>query len=91
MAELEMLDRAYQIVLRGLMATGHAPHYVELASSLGCSVEDGRQTLHDLLQHPGVPGWLQPGTDYLAGFAPLTNVPTQYRIAIDGQAGWFGQ
>jgi hypothetical protein len=91
MTDIQLLDQAYQIVLRGLMATGHAPHYTELADALGCPVEKGRQALHDLLQHPGVPGWLQPGTDYLAGFAPLTNIPTQYRVAIDGEPRWFGQ
>ncbi len=91
MTDVKVLDQAFQIVLRELMDTGHSPHYTELARALGCPVEEGRQVLHDLLQHPGVPGWLQPGTDYVAGFAPLTNVPTQYHIAVDDEPRWFGQ
>ena len=83
MADVTVLDKAFQVVLRGLIDTGHAPHYVELAQALGRSAEQSRAVVHELL--------LQPGTDYVAGFAPLTNVPTQYRIAIDGQPGWFGQ
>ncbi len=91
MADVKVLDQTFQAVLRGLIDTGHAPHYTALARTLGCSIEEGRQALHDLFRHPGVPGWLQPGTDYVAGFAPLTNVPTQYRIAVNGERKWFGQ
>ena len=39
----------------------------------------------------GISGWLFPDTDYIASFAPFSNLPTQYRITIDGQHGWFGQ
>jgi hypothetical protein len=40
---------------------------------------------------PGIPGWLHPHTDYIASFAPFNNLPTQYRITIEGQQKWFGQ
>jgi hypothetical protein len=39
----------------------------------------------------GVPGWLFPGTDIITSFAPFNNLPTQYRITVDGQQKWFGQ
>ncbi|MBW2204290.1 MAG: hypothetical protein JRF52_09395 [Deltaproteobacteria bacterium] len=39
----------------------------------------------------GVPGWLFPNTDLIASFAPFNNLPTQYRITIDGHQKWFGQ
>jgi len=30
-------------------------------------------------------------TDFITSFAPFNNLPTQYRITIDGQQKWFGQ
>ncbi|KPK90096.1 MAG: hypothetical protein AMJ94_10280 [Deltaproteobacteria bacterium SM23_61] len=38
-----------------------------------------------------IPAWLFPGTDYIVSFAPFNNLPTQYRLTIDGQQKWFGQ
>ena len=29
--------------------------------------------------------------DYIVSFAPFNNLPTQYRITIEGQQKWFGQ
>jgi hypothetical protein len=40
---------------------------------------------------PGFAGWLFPDTDDIASFAPFSNLPTQYRITIEGQQKWFGQ
>jgi hypothetical protein len=53
-------------------------------------VEEGRKALHELFS-PGFPGWLFPNTDYIGSFPPFSNLPTQYRITIDGQQKWFGQ
>jgi hypothetical protein len=53
-------------------------------------MEEGRQTLRKLFSK-GVPGWLAPGTDLIASFAPFNNQPTPFRITIDGQQKWFGQ
>ena len=36
-----------------------------LAAALGCSVEEGRQTLH-AVPETGYLGWLYPSTDYIA-------------------------
>jgi len=90
MAELVMLDRAYHTIMQWFIRTGQAPHYVELAADLGLGVEDGRQLLHDLMA-TGIPAWLHPQTDYLVSFAPFNNLPTQYRLTIDGQQKWFAQ
>jgi hypothetical protein len=59
-------------------------------AALGLSVEEGRKVLHDLFSS-GIPGWLYPRTDLIVSFAPFNNLPTQYRITIDGQQKWFGQ
>jgi hypothetical protein len=90
MDEPTALDRTFQIIMKQMVETGQAPHYTELATEMGVSVEEGRKALHDLFS-AGVPGWLFPNTDLIASFAPFNNLPTQYRITIDGQQKWFGQ
>jgi hypothetical protein len=90
MSEPTQLDRTFNIIMRRMVATGQAPHYTEIAKKLGVSMEDGRQALHNLI-NSGVPGWLYPKTDLLVSMAPFHNLPTQYRITIDGQQKWFGQ
>lgn len=84
------LDKTFNLIMRRMVATGQAPHYTELAAELGLGVEEGRQALHELFQ-AGVPGWLFPNTDYICSFAPFNNLPTQYRISVEGQQKWFGQ
>jgi len=84
------LDRAYHAIMRRMVASGRAPHYIELASELHVSPDEGREILHQLFG-VGVPGWLHPGTDLIASFAPFSNLPTQYDITIDDMRGWYGQ
>ncbi len=86
-----VLDKTYHVIIKSFVATGHAPHYTEIASELGMTVEEGRKTLHDLIA-AGIPGtWLFPNTDYISSFAPFSNLPTQHRISVDGEQKWFGQ
>jgi hypothetical protein len=85
-----MLDRAFHVIMKRLVETGQAPFYTELAAALGLSPEEGRKVLHNLFSS-GIPGWLHPRTDLIVSFAPFNNLPTQYRITIDGQQKWFGQ
>jgi hypothetical protein len=91
MANPADLDRTFHFIMKRMVESGQAPHYTEIASGLGISVEEGRKALHDLMAAPGIPGWLFPNTDYIASFAPFNNLPTQYRITIEGQQKWFGQ
>ena len=53
-------------------------------------MEDGRALIHELFAR-NVPGWVHPGTDLIASFAPFNNQPTQYRITIEGHQKWFAQ
>jgi hypothetical protein len=85
-----LLDRTFNIIMRRMVESGQAPHYTEIAAELGVSMEEGRKALHDLFS-AGVSGWLFPDTDFITSFAPFNNLPTQYRITIDGQQKWFGQ
>jgi hypothetical protein len=98
MAELKLLDRVFYLITQHFIVTGQALHYTELAKELSLSVEEGRKLLHELMDTPcpaypsgTYPGWLHPGTDYIASFAPFNSLPTQYRITIDGQQKWFAQ
>jgi hypothetical protein len=84
------LDRTFSFILKRMVETGQAPFYTEIASELGASVEEGRKALHDLLG-AGIPAWVFPNTSYLVSLAPFNNLPTQYRITIDGQQKWFGE
>ena len=90
MSEPSLLDRTHYIIMKRMVETGQAPHYTEIAMELGVSMEEGRKALHDLFS-ARIPGWLYPNTDIIVSFAPFNNLPTQYRITIDGQQKWFGQ
>ena len=90
MADVKTLDKAFHTTMQHFINTGRAPHYTDLASAMGLSVEDGRLLLHELV-NSGIPAWMHPGTDYIVSFAPFNNLPTQYRISIDGQQSWFAQ
>jgi hypothetical protein len=91
MSSPSVLDKTYRIIIERMIRTGQAPHYTEIAAELGVSIEEGRKALHDLVAM-GIPGiWLSPDTDYIGSFAPFSNLPTQYRITVDGQQKWFGQ
>jgi hypothetical protein len=90
MSNPTMLDKTFHVIMKRMVETGQAPFYTELAAALGLSVKEGRKVLHDLFSS-GIPGWLYPRTDLIVSFAPFNNLPTQYRITIDGQQKWFGQ
>jgi hypothetical protein len=90
MSNPTVLDRTFHVIMKRMVETGQAPFYTELAATLDLSVEEGRKIVHDLFSS-GIPGWLYPRTDLIVSFAPFSNLPTQYRITIDGQQKWFGQ
>lgn len=84
------IDRVFQFILRRFKETGQAPHYTELAAELKVSPDKGRKLMHDLID-TGLPAWFHPDTDYIASFPPFNNLPTQYRITVDGEQKWFAQ
>ena len=91
MPDLKLMDQAYSAIMHSLVVRGTALHYTELAGALSLSPEQGRETLRELVGL-GVPGvWLAEGTDYVSSFAPFSNLPTQYRISLEGKQAWFGQ
>jgi hypothetical protein len=90
MSDPSQLDKTFHFIMKRMVETGQAPYYTELAAELGVSPEEGREALHKLFFR-GFPGWLYPGTDYIVSFAPFNNLPTQYRITIEGEQKWFAQ
>src|SRR5262245_10180249 len=87
MADAVLMDRMFQRIMRGLVDTGRAPQYAELARALGVGIEQGRLLLHDVMRAYPI-GWLHPETDYVASFPPLNNLPTQYRVTVRGEQRW---
>lgn len=90
MSGKEMLDKTYHTITKQMVDKGQAPHYTEIAADLGVSPEEGRKTMHKLFQS-GVYGWLYPHTDYIVSLAPFNNLPTQFRVTVDGEQKWFAQ
>jgi hypothetical protein len=90
MADVQALDRAFHVIMTQLVETGRAPHYAELAGALNCTAEQARQTVHEIFK-AGYPGWVHPGTDLIVSFPPLSNLPTQYRVSVDGEQRWHAQ
>jgi hypothetical protein len=91
MSESSQFDKTYHIIIKRMVETGVSPHYTEVAKGLGVSPEEGRKAVKDLFSTPMFPGWLYPNTDYITSFPPFNNLPTQYRITIEGQQKWYGQ
>ena len=90
MADLKMMDRIHHFIMETMVERGIAPHYTEIARAFSVAPEEGKSLLHDLMG-TGIPSWLFPDTDYIASFAPLNNLPTQYRISVEGEQKWFAQ
>src|SRR5258708_11159265 len=84
MAEPRLMDRMFQRIMRGLVETGRAPHYAELARALGRSTDEGRLILHDVMQAYPI-GWRHPETDYISSFPLLLNPPAHYRLSARGE------
>jgi Alkylmercury lyase len=91
MVELQLLDKAYAVVMNSLMDRGYAASHVEVALALGLPVEEARQLYRELVNGGYHSAWLEDGTDYVVSFAPFNNLPTQYRVSVDGEQKWFAQ
>jgi hypothetical protein len=90
MADAATLDKAYDVILRKLVAGGDPPTFLDLASAFGTSPDEGKALLHELMGS-GIPCWLAPGTDYIASFAPFNVQPTHYRLSVEGRRVGYGQ
>lgn len=90
MADAQQLDRTYHFILEHFIRHGHAPHFTDIAREFSVSPEAGKLLLQELMS-TRMPMWLEPRGDLIVSFAPFNNLPTQYRITVDGRQKWFGQ
>jgi hypothetical protein len=90
MAETQQLDQLFHVIMDSFVQRGQAPHFTEIARTFSVPPEEGKHLLQALMG-TGIPAWLFPDTDLLVSFAPFSNLPTQYRITVEGQQKWFGQ
>ncbi len=88
MASEELRNRAFQAVMHGLVETGRAPHYTELASVLGVTPEEAREAQHEAAENSPA-CWFVPETDYVACWDPFSNIPNNHRISVGGEQKWF--
>ena len=83
-------QHAYTTIVDHFIRTGRAPHYTELASLTGVSPDEARE-LQRAAATSAMGSWLAPDTDYISSWAPFSNIPTQYRVSVDGERKWYGQ
>jgi len=90
MVDSDRVQKAYTATLRHVIATGWAPHHTELAEILGTTPDDAKELQAAAAE--AAPGcWISPETDYVQSWAPFSNIPTQYFVAVDGIKKWWGQ
>lgn len=91
MADEQTLGRVYHAVMSGFVENGRAPHYTELAVAFGVTAEAAFELQRRMLDEFGGPHWADPGSGLIACFDPFSNIPTQYRISVDGEQKWYGE
>jgi len=90
MQRATLVQRAYTAVVEHFVKTGRAPHYTELAATLGLRPEEARQAQHEAAD-ASIACWFVKDTDYVESWAPFSNVPTHYFVTIKGDQKWYGQ
>jgi hypothetical protein len=90
MAEISLAQQAYTHIQQHFIASGRAPHFAELAAALGINVEEARRVQREAAE-AGVGCWISHDTDYIASWAPFSNIPTQYLVTVAGEQKWYAQ
>lgn len=90
MAEATLVQRAYTAVVEHFIRTGRAPHYTELAATLGIQPDEARDVQREAAK-ASVACWFVQDTDYIESWAPFSNVPTHYLVTVEGEQKWYGQ
>ena len=90
MTESTLMQKAYTAVVKHFIRTGRAPHYTELAETLGLQPDEARDVQRETAQ-AAVACWFVQDTDYIESWAPFSNVPTHYLVTVAGEQKWYGQ
>ena len=92
MSDQGLVQRGFTTILEHLVSLGRAPHYGELADTLGIGMEEARGLQRAAADAAPIAGyWLASDTDSIESWAPFSNIPTHYLISVDGVPGWYGQ
>jgi hypothetical protein len=86
-----MTQQAFTAILQHLVNEGRAPHYTELAGILGVPVTEARQLQHDAADAAVVGTFFSSDTETIGAWPPFSNVPSLYRISVDGEQKWYAQ
>ena len=90
MTSPEQVQRAYTEIMQHSVEHGVAPHYTELAEKLGIKPDDARD-LQEQAARSAAGCWISHETDNIHSFAPFSNLPTHYRVTVEGEPKWYGQ
>ncbi len=90
MADSILVQKAYTSIVEHFIGTGRAPHYTELAETLGLTPDEARGVQRQAAE-ASVACWFVEDTDYIESWAPFSNVPTQYLVTMKGEQKWYGQ
>jgi hypothetical protein len=90
MADSILVQKAYTSIVEHFIGTGRAPHYTELAETLGLRPDEARGVQRQAAE-ASIACWFIQDTDYIESWAPFSNVPTHYRVTVKGEQKWYGQ
>jgi hypothetical protein len=90
MAESVLVQKAYTAIVEHFVRNGRAPHYTELAETLGLNPDEARDVQRQAAE-ASVGCWFVQDTDYIESWAPFSNIPTHYLVTIKGEQKWYGQ
>ncbi len=87
-----MTQVAFTTILEHFVETGRAPHYSELAATMGVDLDLARELQRAAAAAaPAETCWLARDTDHIESWAPFSNVPTHFLISVEGVQKWYGQ
>lgn len=90
MADESLVQQAYTTIQKHFIQSGRAPHFTELAKELEITPDEAKD-IQQKAADEGVGCWISHDTDYIASWAPFSNIPTQYLVTIEGEQKWYAQ
>ena len=92
MATPEQHQLVHHGVLSHFVETGRAPHFTDLAAKLDVKPDQALRLLHETVTEcPFLFAWMTPNTDFVAAWAPFSNLPNPNPVSVDGIQKWYAQ
>lgn len=83
----ERTRRVRKLIVDSFVQTGRAPHVGEIGRSFSLSRQAVLEALREL---PRIDTFaLERGTENIRILSPFSNLPTPYRVSVDGEQRWF--